>query len=263
MSVQEGDIRKDAGGGQSPSPAPPHKVADDEPPVANQSGPADAETAQGSNVQPPSAATAAGGAANPASANPTSPNPTNTAPAPTGATDAAGSVLAADASAAGGAAGTPVEGDLEGLLARTEAERDEYLDLARRTQADFENFRKRAAQQAAEARTRAVADVVRELLPAIDNLERALAAIEDETNQENVRLGEGVRLVHDELHGILERLGLSALNPAGHPFDPNVHEAISTRPQDGTDAGVVLDVAQKGYLLGETVVRPARVVVSS
>lgn len=227
MSVQEGDIRKDAGGGQSPSPAPPHKVADDEPPVANQSGPADAETAQGSNVQPPPAATAAGGAANPAVGEPTAANPT---------------------------VGEPT---------RIEAERDEYLDLARRTQADFENFRKRAAQQAAEARTRAVAEVVRELLPAIDNLERALAAIEDETNQENAQLGEGVRLVHDELHGILERLGLSALNPAGHPFDPNVHEAISTRPQDGTDAGVVLDVAQKGYLLGETVVRPARVVVSS
>ncbi len=232
MGVQEGDIRKDAGGKHTPPPA----KSEAESPVANQSGPAEAETAQGSTEQPSSAANPAGGAANP--------EPTPDEAAMTRSDPAAGA-------------------GLEERLATAEAQRDEYLDLAQRTKADFENFRKRAARETADARTRAIADVVRELLPAIDNLERALVAIEETTTHENAQLGAGVRLVHDELHGILQRLGLSALDPAGHPFDPNVHEAVSTRPEDGTDAGVVLDVTQKGYLLGETVVRPARVVVSS
>jgi molecular chaperone GrpE len=232
MGVQEGDIRKDAGGGSSP----PLAGAEAESPVANQSGPAEAETVKGSNVQPPSAAEADG------AADPARPPEGFTQP---------------------GDETPPDEQSPSDRLAAVEAERDEYLDLARRAQADFENFRKRADRERAEARSRAIADVVRELLPAIDNLERAIAAIEQSATAENAQLGEGVRLVHDELHAVLERLGLSALDPAGHPFDPNVHEAISTRAEDGTDSGVVLDVAQKGYLLGEHVVRPARVVVSS
>lgn len=154
-------------------------------------------------------------------------------------------------------------GDPAAQLAAALAQRDEYLDLARRTQADFENFRKRAAREVAETRARAVADVVRELLPAIDNLERALDAVEGAAAAENDQLASGVKLVHDELHGVLERLGLSVVDPSGDPFDPNVHDAISTRPAEGTAAGTVVDVAQKGYLLGDTVVRPARVVVSS
>ncbi len=231
MGVQEGDIRKDAGGGSSP----PLAGAEAESPVANQSGPAEAETVKGSNVQPPSAAKA-GGAADPA-------------------TPPEGFSRPGDE--------TPDEQSPGDRLAAIEAERDEYLDMARRAQADFENFRKRADRERAEVRTRAIADVVRELLPAIDNLERAVVAIERSASEENAQLGEGVKLVHEELHAVLERLGLSALDPAGHPFDPNVHEAISTRAADGTDSGVVLDVAQKGYLLGEHVVRPARVVVSS
>src|SRR5205085_11941711 len=101
-----------------------------------------------------------------------------------------------------------------------------YLDLAQRTQAELENFRKRAAREAAMAGERAKANLVRELLPVVDNLERALAT----ANPEEDHLAEGVRLVHAELVGTLERNGIKAFDPAGEQFDPSVHEALSTRP---------------------------------
>ena len=144
-------------------------------------------------------------------------------------------------------------------LTDAEHQRDEYLVLAQRTQADFDNFRRRAAREAAAAGARAKAGLVRELLPALDNLERALAAA-DEADQ---GLAGGVRMVHSELVGALERSGVAAFEPSGEPFDPNVHEALSTRPADGAEAGVVVEVLEKGYRLDETVLRPARVIVSA
>jgi molecular chaperone GrpE len=133
-----------------------------------------------------------------------------------------------------------------------------YLDLAQRTQAEFENFRKRATRDVALAGERAKASLVRELLPVVDNLERALAT----ANPEEDHLAEGVRLVHVELVNTLERNGIKPFDPAGEPFDPNVHEAISMREGDN-GSGIVLDVVEKGYKLGDNVIRPARVVVSS
>jgi molecular chaperone GrpE len=138
------------------------------------------------------------------------------------------------------------------------AEAARYLDLAQRTQAEFENYRKRAARDAAQAGERAKANLVRELLPVVDNLERALAT----ANPEEDHLAEGVRLVHTELVNTLERNGIKAFDPAGEQFDPSVHEALSTRPGDN-GAGVVLDVVEKGYKLGDAVIRPARVIVSA
>jgi molecular chaperone GrpE len=138
------------------------------------------------------------------------------------------------------------------------AEAARYLDLAQRTQADFENYRKRAAREAAQAGERAKANLVRELLPVVDNLERALAT----ANPEEDHLAEGVRLVHAELVATLERNGIRAFDPAGEPFDPTLHEALSTRPGEN-GAGVVLDVVEKGYKLGDNVIRPARVIVSA
>ena len=142
------------------------------------------------------------------------------------------------------------------------AERDKYLDLAQRTQADFENYRKRAAKDAASAGERAKAGLVRELLPVLDNLERALAtAVHDDGDASPVV--EGVRLVRADLIGVLERSGVESFDPVGEPFDPTVHEALSTRPApDGTNPGVVMDVVEKGYRLNDTILRPARVVVS-
>jgi molecular chaperone GrpE len=146
----------------------------------------------------------------------------------------------------------------EDPLARVERERDEYLDLARRTQADFENYRKRAAREAAAAGERAKSGLVRELLPIVDNLERALASAADSEQH----LAEGVQLVHAELLAVLERNGIEQFDPRGDRFDPGEHEALSMRTQDGAEPGVVLDVMEKGYRSNGNVLRPARVVVS-
>ena len=149
--------------------------------------------------------------------------------------------------------------EAENPLARTQRERDEYLDLARRSQADFENYRKRAAREAALAGERAKSGLVRELLPVVDNLERALAS----AGESEQHLAEGVRLVHSELIAVLERNGVQQFDPSGERFDPGEHEALSMRPQDGAESGVVLDVVEKGYRANGTVLRPARVVVSA
>jgi molecular chaperone GrpE len=146
--------------------------------------------------------------------------------------------------------------DTDDPLASAERQRDEYLDLARRAQADFENYRKRAAREAAAAGERAKSGLVRELLPIVDNLERALKSAEEGEQH----LAEGVRLVHAELIAVLERNGVEQFNPAGDRFDPSEHEALSVR-EDG-EPGVVLDVVEKGYRANGTVLRPARVVVS-
>jgi molecular chaperone GrpE len=133
---------------------------------------------------------------------------------------------------------------------------EDYLALAQRIQADFENYRKRAAREAAAAGERAKSGLIRELLPIVDNLERALVSAEEGEQH----LAEGVRLVHSELIAVLERNGIQQFDPAGDRFDPAEHEALSVR-NDG-EPGVVLDVVEKGYRANGTVLRPARVVVS-
>jgi len=150
-----------------------------------------------------------------------------------------------------------VTADLDELTAQAQ-KADEYLELAQRTKADFENYRKRAARDIAQSGERAKANLVRDLLPVVDNLERALAT----ANPEEDHLAEGVRLVHVELVRVLERNGIQAYDPSGEPFDPTVHEAISMREGEN-GSGVVLDVVAKGYKIGDSVIRPAQVVVSS
>ena len=113
-------------------------------------------------------------------------------------------------------------------LAKAERERDEYLELAQRTRAELENYRKRAAREAAQAGERAKANLVRELLPVVDNLERALAS----AGEGEEHLADGVRMVHAQLVAALEREGIQAFDPAGEQFDPECHEALSTR-EDG------------------------------
>ena len=145
----------------------------------------------------------------------------------------------------------------EDALQKAERERAEYLDLAQRTRAELDNFRKRAARDAAQAGERAKVSLVRELLPVLDNLERALGS----AGEGEQHLAEGVRMVHGQLVAALEREGIQAFDPAGEAFDPECHEALSTR-EDG-ESGRVLDVVEKGYRLNGTVLRPARVVVSA
>ena len=138
-------------------------------------------------------------------------------------------------------------------------ERGEYLQLAQRTQADFENFRKRATRDTATAGERARSGIVKELLPVLDNLERALAS----ANPEEGHLAGGVELVHSELVGVLSRNGVEQFDPKGDKFDPTDHEALTVRPEEGTEPGFVIETVEKGYRSGETVLRPARVVVSA
>ena len=137
-----------------------------------------------------------------------------------------------------------------------EEEPEDYLAMAQRIQADFENYRKRTAREAAAAGERAKSGLVRELLPIVDNLERALASAEDGEQH----LAEGVRLVHSELIAVLERNGIQQFNPAGDKFDPAEHEALSVRSEG--EPGVVVEVVERGYRANGTVLRPARVVVS-
>jgi molecular chaperone GrpE len=153
---------------------------------------------------------------------------------------------------------TPVENGLEEKLAALEAERDEYLNDLKRVAAEFENYRKRAARDQESLVARAHERLVKELLPVLDDLERALAAAED---HEEATLEEGVRLVHRELAAALAHEGLAEIETNGH-FDPHVHEALLSQPSS-EEEGSVIEVVQKGYRLGDRVLRPARVVVAA
>jgi molecular chaperone GrpE len=153
-------------------------------------------------------------------------------------------------------AAAAVDADLD-ALADVQRERDEYLELAQRARADFENFRKRAAGQAADAERRGKAGIARELVPVIDNLERALEAAPADDP-----LRKGVELVHADLAAVLERGGVEAYDPAGEPFDPSFHEALTKQAVEGAEPGTVIETVERGYRLDGHVIRPARVVVA-
>ena len=154
-------------------------------------------------------------------------------------------------------AGEALSGDIDALLSAAEQQRDEYLDLAKRTKADFENFRKRMASEVQAAQVRGKSEVAREVIEAVDNLERALAAA-----GEGEVLAAGVEMVLGGLRETLSRNGVEAVDPAGERFDPQWHEALSTAAAEGVEPGQVVEVVQKGYRLDEHLIRPARVVVS-
>jgi molecular chaperone GrpE len=152
-----------------------------------------------------------------------------------------------------------IDQDFEALLADAEQQKEEYLDLARRTKADFENFRKRAAADIQAAQARGKITVAREVIDAVDNLERALEAADGEGEG----LRSGVEMVLSGLRETLTRNGIEVVDPKGEKFDPNQHEALSTMPVEGAESGTVVEVMQKGYRLEDHLVRPARVVVSA
>jgi len=131
---------------------------------------------------------------------------------------------------------------------------DAYLRLA----ADFDNYRKRVAREQAEVAVRANERLLNELLPVLDDLERALEAA---AAHEEAKLEDGVRLVHQAFSSLLARHGLTEIAADG-TFDPHVHEALLTQPGEGAEEGSVLQVLQKGYRLGDRVLRPARVIVA-
>jgi molecular chaperone GrpE len=143
-------------------------------------------------------------------------------------------------------------------LAAAEAKAQEHLDDLQRLAADFENYKKRTAREQASLSARAAERLVKELLPIIDDLERALEAAEE---HEEAKLEDGVRLVHRQLASVLEREGLAEIETNGK-FDPHVHEALLSQPSDEQE-GSVIEVLQKGYTLGDRVLRPARVVIAA
>jgi molecular chaperone GrpE len=146
-------------------------------------------------------------------------------------------------------------------IAEKAAKADEYLALAQRKQAEFENFRKRAARDAATAQERGATKLATALLPAVDNLERALEHAPEDADEHGFVAG--VRHVHSDLVAALAKSGIEQFSPEGELFDPVFHEAVAQQPIEGQATGTVVEVFQRGYRIGETVVRPARVVVAA
>jgi molecular chaperone GrpE len=143
-------------------------------------------------------------------------------------------------------------------LGALQKERDELVDTLQRVQAEFDNFRKRSARDQQSLVSRAHERLVKELVPVLDDLERALEAAEA---HEEAKLEEGVALVTRALGDILRKEGLEEI-PTEGKFDPHVHEALLSQPSEA-DEGNVIEVIQKGYRLGDRVIRPARVVIAA
>jgi molecular chaperone GrpE len=153
------------------------------------------------------------------------------------------------------------EPEVDEAVLRERAEKaDEYLALAQRTKADFENYRKRMARDAKVAEARGMSRLARELLPAIDNLERAVAALE--AADEDHHMTDGIRLVTSELTAALGRTGIEGYAAKGERFDPVRHEAVAQHAVEGTEPGTIIEVLQAGYRLNDAILRPARVIVS-
>jgi molecular chaperone GrpE len=151
----------------------------------------------------------------------------------------------------------PAETESGDEVAALRAERDELFDRLQRLAAEFDNYRKRSARENAALTERANERLVKELIPILDDLGRALEAA---SQHEEAKLEEGVRLVHRALAELLTKEGLAEIETEGR-FDPHVHEALLSQPSDAEE-GSVIEVVQKGYRLGDKVLRPARVVVA-
>jgi molecular chaperone GrpE len=146
--------------------------------------------------------------------------------------------------------------------AEVEVEPD-FKDLYLRAAAETENVRKRARRDVELASARGVARLARELLPSLDNLDRALAAAEAEESDAEHHLTKGIRLVQQELQSALTRVGIEQFTPEGEPFDPHQHEAVAQQPFEGVASGVVVQVYQPGYRYKDEILRAAKVVVAA
>jgi molecular chaperone GrpE len=150
-------------------------------------------------------------------------------------------------------------------LKRVETEVTELRDSAARRQADFENFRKRIERERSETYNRAVADLVTKLLPVLDNLRRAVdaeASAEGNESDEFRHFLNGVDLIHKQLGGVLEALGVKAVAAEGELFDPHLHEAVLTEESEEHEPDTVMQEIVRGYRLGDKLLRPALVKVA-
>ena len=157
----------------------------------------------------------------------------------------------------------PSTDDAESEAQESEADEPDYKDMYLRALADVENTRKRARRDVEQANARGISRLARELLPSLDNLDRALAAAEAQEGDPDHHLTSGIRLVQKDLLAALERVGIEPYSPHGEPFDPHLHEAVSQVPADGADSGTITEVFQQGYRYKDEVLRPARVVVAA
>ena len=139
----------------------------------------------------------------------------------------------------------------------------DYKDKWLRAAAELDNVRKRARRDVAAAEARGIAKLAREMLPALDNFERALAAAEAQPENRDHHLTDGIRLVQTELLAALARVGIEPDSPNGERFDPHRHEALAQRPVDGAEAGTIVEVYNAGYTYRDEVLRPAKVVVAA
>jgi molecular chaperone GrpE len=157
-------------------------------------------------------------------------------------------------------AGHAVLEDLDALRARAR-ERDEYLDLLQRARADFANYQKRNLKEREQERRYQHGPVILDLLPVIDNLDRATAAAKQAG--ETGPLVQGVAMVQSQLLDIFRRYGVASIDAEGQPFDPNQHEAVMQKPAPDTAPNTVLQVLEKGFMIHDRVLRPAKVIVST
>lgn len=159
-----------------------------------------------------------------------------------------------DAGASGGGATAQLP-DIDALL----AERDQLKDQLLRARAEFDNFRKRNARDYERLRRTAAEALVRDLLPVMDHLELALKHADDASQA----VVEGVQMVARQFADVLGRHGVEPIPALGEAFDPNVHEAMMQRPDDEAEPNTVLEEFQRGYRMGDLILRPSKVVVSS
>ena len=150
----------------------------------------------------------------------------------------------------------------EGAAQDAVPEEPDYKDKWLRAVAELDNVRKRARRDVGAAESRGIFKLARELLPALDNFERALAAAEAQPENRDHHLTDGIRLVQSELLGALSRVGIEPDSPKGERFDPHRHEAVAQQPVDGAEAGTIVEVYSAGYTYGDDVLRPAKVVVA-
>jgi molecular chaperone GrpE len=144
-------------------------------------------------------------------------------------------------------------------VVQLQEERDAYLDQLQRERAEFANFRRRTERDRVSLRTAAIRDVIGQVLPVLDNLERAVSAL----TEQGTSLAGGVEMVRVQLAQVLVANGVVEVEALGHRFDPNVHDAIASVPSADAPEGVVIEVVEKGYRTDAELVRAAKVVVST
>lgn len=158
-------------------------------------------------------------------------------------------------------AGEPEPSDAEDSMAGLQADLDRFRELALRSQADFENYKKRTAREKEDAIKYANRSLLQQLVPIIDNFELGLAAAKEQGKESPIY--SGMVLVQKQLSDLLAENGLQPIEAEGRPFDPNLHEAIAHEPSDHVPEGIVLRQTRRGYRYKDRLLRPAKVMVSS